>query len=295
MKKLSVFFATVLFAAMGFASCSKDNGGSTNDDNDNGDGNSGGDNVPRVTQIVCESNSIHDGDGYSYTTKLSYDSQGRVINVSSDSGYITDTYTYSYGNGKITVKEISKYDDDLNGSQSYETQNIATLDAGGRVSQIIHQYDDESYTTDIRYDSGGYMQEASSVYGGGNYIWSGVNITSTKAYGFGYSAGYTSVITYTDKTYTGNLFLEYLTYVIESAGEICVDTQPFGLLGFCGQRCANLPLKVVRTYSDPNYYGVETITYSYTFNNDGTVKTITENYDDGGNDNRTDVITFSYE
>lgn len=75
--------------------------------------------------------------------------------------------------------------------------------------------------------------------------------------------------------------MEYLTYVIISVGDIEEYFDSFGLLGLCGKRCANLPQKVTMLGDES--------TYSYTFNANGTIATITT--DDGY---QTGVMTFSY-
>jgi len=225
-----------------------------------------------VTQIVDKY--VWDGESGTYTLKLSYDSQGRVTKQSYDDNGEIDEDTYTYSSGKITA------------SRSDGDQYIATLDASGRVSQITYHY--SSYTTivNVIYDSNGYIQKASTAPGsysyGGDFTWSGGNITSTKNNGSPSGSG---AITYTDKTYTGNLCLEYLTEVIESAGEICIDLQVFGLFGYCGQRCASLPLKVQTIEGSSSY----TTNYAYTFNDNGTVKTITASEGTGSS-----AFTFSY-
>jgi len=288
MKKLSAFFATVLFVALGFVSCNKVDNGSNKDDN----GGSGGNGI-RVMQLA-QRGTYNSGSSVSIdTAKLSYDTQGRVVKVSvlRFEGQTAETYetTFTYGNGNITAT-----------NQDGE-QYIATLDAGGKVSQMIYTYDDGTGTINtvniaVTYDSGGYIKTATAANDymtyGGNYIWSGGNITSGSGSStINVSTTYSGTITYTDKTYSGNLCLEYLTGVMSSAGEISVDLDVFGLLGFCGQRCANLP-KQVQTKTEDGYgSSVDTNNYTYTFNGDGTVKTITE--DEDGLE--TLVTTFSYE
>ena len=282
MKKLNVFFATTLLVALSFVSCNKVDNGNNTDDN----GSTGGNEV-KVTQIVSKMTY-----GEVDTVKLSYDSQGRVIketyNSDNGNGQITETrtYTYTYGNGMITASWTDTYDNGLGGIPPTDNgQDIATLDAADKVSRIIHHYKtpyddtglntgiltDKYDTTYLAYNSGGYIQEFSDSHGSGTFIWSGGNINSVENNNYG---GYsTTAITYTDKTYNGNLYLEYITDVISSAGEITAGSiNAFGILGFFGNRCANLPKQCQGTGG--SYNGKTT--YDYTFNDDGTVNTITE-------------------
>jgi len=227
---------------------------------------------PLVSQIDIQSS--NDYGSYTSNAIFSYDNQRRVVEVESshsasgeDPWSGTTTYTYGTDNS-ITITDP-------------DGQLVGILDAMGRVSLITY-FDDTNVT--VTYDANGYMQKVSTsgavVLGPASFTWSGGNITQTQD---APTNNFINTITYTDKTYKGNLYLEYFTYVISSVGEIEMNFGDFGLLGYCGKPCANLPLKVTMLDRE--------IDYSYTFNSDGTVKTITENDSDA---NSTTVTTFSY-
>ena len=263
MKKL-FFIVAAMFVAVSFSACS--------DDDDNGG------EAPTPEKWVKQIKYYFDGD-YSETTNITYDSENRVKKI--DDFWGVD-YEFTYNGNSLTVKGRDEYeyiDEDMT-----FVCYVCKLNSDGYITEI-EETGYETNGTDyykLEYKNG-YLQRVEKRYGDNN---SRLGVTECK-----WSNGNLVESKYTDDDYrddshsyevvkwsyseTATPINVNVAYLIRGVGDV---PNILGRFGFCGRQSA----KLVCEYDYTSYVdGIEDDSghnsYGYTFNPDGTVKSMNRN------------------
>ena len=287
MKKLFLLMAMALPVCL-FTACGSDDDG---DGDTGGGGNSGGSSTSpssSVTEITGNDGSkvrLSSDFNFSYT----YDEKGNLIAIVDK--HSDTTYPVSYNPFKITMEDgnqsetmtaefnkkgyISKLKDvyiekDEYSQTSYEDIAYFTYDNDSHLTKITgtrtkkETYQGQSYTSKSEYSE--------------SYTWNNGLLTKivTEYSQSGGAMKDVETITYTyEGGYRNDCFQYTFAYNYSSYGI-------FQRLGFCGKGSSELPKTVSTYYSngEGETENVCTEAYTYTFNNNGTVKEETVSYPD---------------
>lgn len=258
MKKL-FFIVAAMFVAVSFSACS--------DDDDNGG------KAPTPEKWVKQIKYYFDGD-YSETTNITYDSENRIKKVDDLLGR---DYEFTYNGNSLIVKNRDEYYDE-------DMTLVCKLNSDGYVTEI-EETGYETNGTDyykLEYKNG-YLQRVEKRYGDNNSRlgvteckWSNGNLVESKYTDDDYRDDYHSyeVVkwSYSETATPINVNVAYLFGWVGDVPNI------LGLFGFCGKQSA----KLVCEYDYTSYLdGIEDDSghsfYGYTFNLDGTVKSMNRN------------------
>lgn len=307
MKKLFLLMAMALPVCL-FTACGSDDDG---DGDTGGGGNSGGSSTSpssSVTEITGNDGSkvrLSSDFNCSYT----YDEKGNLIAIFDK--HSDTTFPVSYNPFKITVEDgnqsetmtaefnkkgyISKLKDayiekDEYGQTSSEEIAYFTYDNDSHLTKISgtttkkETYQGQSYTSKSEY---------SESYTWNNGLLTKI-VTEYSQSGGGISMKDVETITY---TYEGGYRNECFQYTFAYD---CSSYDIFQRLGFCGKGSSKLPslAKKVSTYykngEKEEFENVRNEAYTYTFNNNGTVKEETVSYPDTDYQDYYNLYRFTY-
>ena len=301
MKKLFLLMAMALPVCL-FTACGSDDDG---DGDTGGGGNSGGSSTSpssSVTEITGNDGSkvrLSSDFNFSYT----YDEKGNLIAIVDK--HSDTTYPVSYNPFKITMEDgnqsetmtaefnkkgyISKLKDvyiekDEYSQTSYEDIAYFTYDNDSHLTKITgttttkQTYQGQSYTSKSEYSE--------------SYTWNNGLLTKivTEYSQSGGAMKDVETITYTyEGGYRNDCFQYTFAYNYSSYGI-------FQRLGFCGKGSSELPKTVSTYYSngEGETENVCTEAYTYTFNNNGTVKEETVSYPDTDYQDYYNLYRFTY-
>ena len=301
MKKLFLLMAMALPVCL-FTACGSDDDG---DGDTGGGGNSGGSSTSpssSVTEITGNDGSkvrLSSDFNFSYT----YDEKGNLIAIVDK--HSDTTYPVSYNPFKITMEDgnqsetmtaefnkkgyISKLKDvyiekDEYSQTSYEDIAYFTYDNDSHLTKITgtrtkkETYQGQSYTSKSEYSE--------------SYTWNNGLLTKivTEYSQSGGAMKDVETITYTyEGGYRNDCFQYTFAYNYSSYGI-------FQRLGFCGKGSSELPKTVSTYYSngEGETENVCTEAYTYTFNNNGTVKEETVSYPDTDYQDYYNLYRFTY-
>lgn len=251
MKKL-ILIVAAMFAAVSFSACS--------DDDDNG----GKAPTPEkwVKQIVFR---LVQDELWTTTTSITYDSENRIKKVDD---LVVGDYEFTYNGNSLIVK-------------SDDRTYTCKLNSDGYVTEITEDdFDkDETYYYKMEYKNG-YLQRVEKGYdsseprlGVTEYKWSNGNLVEIRE--ADYDSGDFDAIQKFFYSETATPININLLYLICQRGGVPAE---LGLLGFCGRQSAKLVsesdyfnyMNGIEVYSEHDSYG-------YTFNPDGTVKSMNHN------------------
>jgi len=249
MKKLFLIVAA-MFVAVSFSACS--------DDDDNGG------KAPTPEKWVKQIKDFYH-DGSSRIATITYDSENRVKKI--DDFWGVD-YEFTYNGNSLIVK-------------SEDRTYTCKLNSDGYVTEITEDdFDkDETYYYKMEYKNG-YLQRVEKGYdsseprlGVTEYKWSNGNLVEIRE--ADYDSGDFDTIQKFFYSETATPININLLYLICQRGGVPAD---LGLWGFCGRQSAKLVsesdyfnyMNGIEVYSEHDSYG-------YTFNPDGTVKSMNHN------------------
>lgn len=269
MNKLSIY-SLLLAAGCAFTACSSD------DDDTNSAGTPGAINVSKTPGVLTTEDGSQVRITYTGNRSVSYDSQDRVKSVGSwDFSY--SPFTISNGsyqwsdikqnaNGYITSMKFEK--DDYYSSSDVSASCSMTYDGSGHLAKLTGSAslgsstsDKASFNSVLTWSSGNLQQIVTTV----KSQYDGESSTDTYTYVFGYRSSGNSNTVHQYNPFVAEALLGMLDDYVAPA-DLC-------LLGYLGVAGNNHPSSVecTRESSYRSYDGQSEYSFSYRFNNDGTL------------------------